>query len=172
MNRHDRARWRSARTLYDLGDLVVAWLHGEIAETPDHLAPPDPETIPLIPDLEVINRGGFVTDNSQAGRDDENCLCHAWVQGFASGATFELLREAAAWHGLTISACRDRDHGCGRRWWRPCPGNQVRGSWADRCPDVASEIYGAWHVTVADPIPGTNMLWPVLAGALTEVAAS
>ena len=30
MSRRDAARWKSARTMTDLGELVIAWLNGEI----------------------------------------------------------------------------------------------------------------------------------------------
>lgn len=34
MSRGDKAAWRSARTMGDLGELVIAWLRGEIVQTP------------------------------------------------------------------------------------------------------------------------------------------
>src|ERR1035441_5983858 len=65
MSKRDAARWASARNMADLGELVIAWLNGEITQTPGHCGPPDDETGPLRPALTVLNRGGFVTDNSQ-----------------------------------------------------------------------------------------------------------
>ncbi|GGZ19658.1 DUF6919 domain-containing protein [Streptomyces nitrosporeus] len=34
MSRADRRRWRSARTVADLGELMALWLEGEIASRP------------------------------------------------------------------------------------------------------------------------------------------
>ena len=69
MSRSDPARWADASDWADLGDLVVAWLDGNITQTPGHCGPPDDETILLIPVLTAVNRAGFITDNSQAGDD-------------------------------------------------------------------------------------------------------
>ncbi|MGW1620979.1 DUF6919 domain-containing protein, partial [Streptomyces sp. NPDC002172] len=34
MSRSDRRRWRSARTISDLGELMALWLEGTIASRP------------------------------------------------------------------------------------------------------------------------------------------
>jgi hypothetical protein len=64
MSRKDAARWKSAQSMAGLGELVIAWMNGDITQTPGHCGPPCEETYPLIPALTVINRGGFVTDSS------------------------------------------------------------------------------------------------------------
>ena len=66
MRKSDRKAWASAASLKDLGDRVVGWLNGGIQQTPGHVGPPDPETIPHVPVLTRVNRAGFVTDNSQS----------------------------------------------------------------------------------------------------------
>src|SRR5260370_79248 len=99
MNRADRRRWKQARTLADLGELVVAWLNGEIEQTPGHLAPPDPETIPLIPALTLANRAGFVTDCSQLAESIDGRTWCAWVSGFTTDDGLERLRKALAGTG-------------------------------------------------------------------------
>ena len=164
MNRADRRRWKQAATLADLGELVIAWLNGEITQTPGHLGPPDPETIPLIPALTLANRAGFVTDNSQLAETHEGRTWNTWVEGFATDATLILLREAVAGTPLILTACRRRVHECDRAHrWSYCPWNEATGFWADRCPDVADELYGSWYVGIADPEPGRNdVLWPAL----------
>lgn len=170
MNRADRRRWRQARTLADLGELVVAWLNGDLIETPGHMGPPDDETIPLIFTLSLINRSGFVTDNSQRADSLNGNTWGAWVAGFAPGAVLARIRAAAEGTPLTVAACRGGVHECGaqRLVWcpsflRPCPGKEARGFWADRCPEVAGEIRDTWYVTAADPEPGRNdRLWPAL----------
>lgn len=179
MNRHDRKAWASAQTMADLGERVVAWLNGDLTETPGHMGVPDDETIPLIFTLSLINRSGFVTDNSQLAETRDGNTWGAWVAGFASDRILARIRAAAEGTPLSVAACRGSAHECGaqRLTWcpsflRPCPGRGARGFWADRCPAVAGELRGAWYVTVADPEPGRNdVLWPVLRDALcTEVA--
>jgi hypothetical protein len=165
MNRRDRAAWKSAVTWTDLGERVVDWLNGRITQTPGHLGPPDPETIPLIPTLTALNRAGFVTDNSQSADGP----WQAWVSGFATDATLAGLRDAVAGTPLILTACRDREHAC---QWRRCPRREVLGSWLDRCRHVAG-LDGAWWVEITDPDPGRNdRLWTALATfADWEVAA-
>ena len=164
MNRADRRRWRQAQTLADLGELVIAWLNGEITQTPGHLGPPDPETIPLIPVLTAVNRAGFVTDNSQQAETHEGRTWEAWVSGFASDATLARLRDTVAGTPLILTACRGCAHECDRapRWWF-CPWKESADFWACRCPRVTDGLYRCWYVSIADPVPGRNdRLWPAL----------
>ncbi len=111
-HRTDSDRWRSARTLADLAKLTVAWLNGEIQETPSHLAPPMPETVPLIPVLIAVNRAGFITTQSQPGEalDDLGSAQRANVSGFASTDTFARLMAAVADADLIITAARAAPH--------------------------------------------------------------
>lgn len=173
MSRSDAARWRSARSMKDLGELVIAWLDGHVTQTPGHCGPPCDETIPLIPSLTILNRGGFVTDNSQLAESMDGRTWNTWVSGFASGATLESIREACDGTDLEVSTCRGHVHQCdcgGPRhhgfYWA-CPWRECLGFWADRCPDVADELYGCWFVVIEDPEPGRNdLLWPTLEKAL------
>lgn len=173
MNRHDRKAWKSARTMAGLGERVAEWLNGELAETPGHLAPPCDETIPLIPALTVVNRAGFVTDNSQLAETYEGRTWNTWVDGFATDATLIRLREAVAGTPLILITCRRRVHECDRaHWWSYCPWTEVTGQWSDRCPAVADELYDCWFVRIADPEPGRNdRLWPALRDALCPEVA-
>jgi hypothetical protein len=170
MSRADRKAWKSARTLGDLGELVIRWLNGEIRQTPGHLGPPCDETIPLIGALTVINRGGFITDNSQLAdsRDGE-----AWstdVEGFATDAVLKVLREAVAGTPLILAACRRTAHECDRvadLWWH-CPWRETASFWAQGCPALADELEACWYVAVIDPEPGRNdLLWNTLIRAFT-----
>jgi hypothetical protein len=155
----------------DLAELVVAFLHGGLQETPGHGAPPDPETIPLVPALTAINRGGFITDNSQlAETRDDGRTWNTWVTGFATDTTLAKLREAVAGTSLTLTACRGKAHECGRKWrfFPPCPSGEVLGNWSGACPHV-KELDDAWWVQVEDPQPGRNsILWPTLMNALKD----
>lgn len=172
MNRHDRKAWKAARTLDDLGELVIRWMNGEIKETPSHMGGPCAETIPLIPELAVMNRGGFITTNSSRadiGTEDEQS---AWVCGFAADATLPSLRDTAAGTPLELGACRRCWHECERSglWWR-CPWADELGFWSERCPALAATLECCWLVSVYDPEPGRNdLLWGTLTHALTRSA--
>jgi hypothetical protein len=179
MSRKDAARWKSAGSMADLGELVIAWLNGEIQQTPGHCGPPDDETYPLIPALTVINRGGFVTDNSQLAESIGPHTWNTWVSGFATDAMLARICEACSGTDLEVSACRDHVHEChwsgkvrqGRGFFWACPWRDCVGFWADRCPDVADELNNCWFVVIEDPEPGRNdLLWPVLTGALGGAA--
>lgn len=169
MSRADAARWKSARNMGDLGELVVAWLYGEIEQTPGHGGPPCDETIPLADFLTVINRGGFVTENSQLAETWEGRTWNTWVCGFASDETLAKIRAAAEGTPLTVEACRGRVHECRNRrvFLQPCARRDVTSFWADACPDAAGELWTTWWVHVEDPQPGRNdLLWPALVTAL------
>jgi hypothetical protein len=165
VRRADRRRWKQAATLADLGELVIDWLNGEIIETPAHGGPPCNETFPLIPALTVLNRAGFVTDESQLAETRGDDAWNTWVCGFASDEVLARLDEVVAGTPLLLTACRGCHHECDQRadeWWH-CPWKDMTDFWAERCPHV--ELYGCWYVCVSDPEPGRNdVLWPALEG--------
>jgi hypothetical protein len=173
MSRKDAARWKTARTMEDLGELVIAWLNGEVTQTPGHCGPPCEETIPLIPALTVINRGGFVTDNSQLAETVNGSTWNTWVDGFASDETLARIRAAAAGTDLVVMACRGRHHEHQQKFrFQPCPRRDVTDFWATACPHAADVLWDAWWVYVEDPEPGRNdLLWSTLTLALAGSAA-
>jgi len=69
MSRSDRRRWRSARTVSDLGELMALWLEGKIASRPGYQPRygPEDETAHLVPTLAALCRAGYVTTQSQPG---------------------------------------------------------------------------------------------------------
>nr|WP_189846686.1 hypothetical protein [Streptomyces pluricolorescens] len=69
MSRADRRRWRAARTIADLGELMALWLEGEIASRPGYQPRygPEEETAHLVPVLAWLCRAGYVTTCSQPG---------------------------------------------------------------------------------------------------------
>ena len=165
MSRKDAARWASARNTADLGDLVIAWLGGDVTQTPGHCGPPCRETIPLIPSLTLANRAGFVTDNSQRAGSRRGRTWNAWVSGFASDDTQALLCEATYRTPLDLDSCRGDVHGCHGKPWgaAACPAATLAAFWADACPAVAAELADSWWVYIEDPEPGRNtVLWPAL----------
>lgn len=168
MSRADAARWKSAASMADLGELVIAWLDGEIIQTPGHCGPPCDETIPLIPSLTILNRGGFVTDNSQLAEGSDDDAWTANVSGFAADGTLARIRQACDGTRLAVWACRGKVHECPRVFGhRLCGWRDMAGFWAERCPLAAGQIGDCWYVTVEDPELGDNdLLWPVLEKAL------
>jgi hypothetical protein len=112
MKRADRKRWAGARSLADIGALTVAWMHGDLDQTPGYCGPPDPETVPHFHALEAANLAGFVTDNSQSASsaaEAEQCgwEWNAWVCGFTDDATLHCLRALIDGTPLALEAwCR------------------------------------------------------------------
>ena len=172
MSRADAARWKSAHTMADLGELVIAWMAGEIAQTPGHCGPPDEETYPLMSSLAILNRGGLVTDNSQLAESSDDDAWTANVCGFATDETLTRIAQGIAGTRLAMWACRGRVHQCPRVFGhRLCGWREMTGFWAERCPLAAGLISGCWYVTVEDPELGDNdLLWPVLEKALSGQA--
>jgi hypothetical protein len=171
MNRRDRARWRNAQTLDDLGELVIAWLNGEMKQTPGHLGPVWDETLPLIPALTAANRAGFITDNSSPAADAWGDPSEASVSGFVAPdrLTGDLANRGFPWlhKGLVVTVCRYGVHECGKTkpWELWCPGREARGWWSRACPAVGRQLADAWYVQLGDPEPGQNdRLWPLLEG--------
>jgi len=184
VNRADRQRWASARTLADLGNLTALWLEGEIASQPAYAAGcgPAPETERLIPVLAACNRAGFVTNCSQPGYwGDGTWDQRAAVEGSATPEVLgRILRETDG-TGLIVTAQR------ASRWctgysrayvvtW--CQGRAYTsfGARLSRrhirdphvgygiChPAAVSALCSALQVTVIDPQWGRNdLLWPAL----------
>jgi hypothetical protein len=169
VKRADRKQWRGARSLADVGALTVAWLNGELRETPSHCAPPDPETIPHIPALVAANLAGFVTENSQSASspadvEQYGAQWNAWVGGFVTDEGLERLGAVIEGSPLVLETrCRGREHHghCGR--WLRCPRRDLDGFYGDRCRRAAAAVAAAWYVMLADPEPSRNdRLWLAL----------
>jgi hypothetical protein len=148
VNRADRKRWASARTLGDLGELTAQWCAGDIAQTPAHCGGPAAETLPYLQLLAAVNRRGFVTTNSQAAGRTWN----AWVDGFATPDTLSRLAACIGGSPLTAEA-HSRGATREERYW-----------YCRSCPSAKAAIKGARFIELADPQPGRNsLLWPALA---------
>jgi len=194
MNRADRKRWASARTLADLGNLTALWLEGEIRKMPNYDGPPAPETRELVPVLAALNRAGLVTHGSQPGEADSG---NGWeqraaVECFASPdlagrlhATLEdgpgflvRVREASrrmSWKGA-IPVSLDQGQ-VFTQFGVQLSRRFLRDSWEGygTCHgEAVAALCGARQVTIVDPQWGRNdRLWPVLERfAAQEVSAS
>ncbi|MFE7112214.1 DUF6919 domain-containing protein [Streptomyces sp. NPDC057575] len=110
MTRSDRRRWRSARSITELGELMALWLEGRTGSWPGYQprCGPDEETLPWTGVLAAVNRAGYLTIGSQPGFSNENFDGKAWkqraaVEGFiADHALLLALTDAAAKAGIDV----------------------------------------------------------------------
>ena len=148
----DAYRWASARTLPDLAALCIAWLDGEVYETPLYEGAPCEDKLSLATILTAVNRAGFVTDNAGRAGQYES----AWVEGYADDATEARLRATVAGTPLTYCANRRFDplrEGVAEDW----------DAWTAFCPAAEAALIGAWFVAIEDARPGRDdVLWPAL----------
>ncbi len=176
------AAWAAAESLGDLRELTARWLEGGISWIPSYCcAEPAPETTDLIPTLAALNRGGFMTENSQPGeRLDGGCVQRAGVVGFCTEQTAQTLAAACmptdlfclvSWPGcedgpfVPVTIADDQAH----TWFGPpmSPGH-LRDSWGEALsPDGLEALTWSWQVTVIDPVWGRNdLLWPTISAAI------
>jgi len=192
----DTARWQSARTLADLGELTAQWLEGAITPHPNGHDRPDEETEGLVPILARANRAGYVTDFSQPGEqpatgyDGRTWEQRAAVGGVADDQVLARLRECASDSGLVIIArkaahlppqllvsyrdaipvtCADEEPVT----WAGAVvnrGEQASG-YDETCHPAAVEaLCAAWQVSVVDLEWGRNdVLWDALARFASHV---
>ncbi|MFI1177860.1 DUF6919 domain-containing protein [Streptomyces melanogenes] len=155
MSRSDRRRWRSARTISDLGGLMALWLEGEIASRPGYQPRygPEDETAHLVPTLAAVCRAGYVTTQSQPGSAGTGVDGLWWEQRAAlelvvtDPALFHRLVDAAYAAGLIV---RINDY-------RPGGGVQEQPVVATTCDGEAMTAFGG-RVSRAD----MAMQWPGL----------
>jgi hypothetical protein len=115
MSRADRRLWRSARTVFDLGELMARWLEGTIASRPGYQPRfgPDEETAHLVPTLAALCRAGYVTTCSQPGFAGTGADGLWWEQRAAvelvvtDASLFHRLVDAAHAAGMVV---RINDH--------------------------------------------------------------
>lgn len=191
----DRRRWRSARTLTDLGHLMAAWLEGDIATSPTYgdTAPAD-ETISLVPTLTAACRAGYVTTNSQPGQPPElgyaGRIWHqrAAVTGWIADEVLlgRIHHEAAAAGVLVVATAPGRStrHGIpavtsdGETTlaFGSSPGHRrmISSVWGGSLNGTARRhLRAATILTLVDPEWGRNtVLWPLLNTAAAQPATA
>jgi|GEM_PF-1429511 len=119
MSRADRRRWKSARTVADLGELMALWLEGEIASRPGYQPRfgPDEETGHLVPTLAALCRAGYVTTCSQPGFAGTGADGLWWEQCAAvelvvtDAVLFRRLVDAVSAAGMVVRVNDYRDGG-------------------------------------------------------------
>lgn len=193
LHARDRPLWRAARSMSDLRDLTAGWLHGRIAAQPAYHHPVDvdePDAPGLTDTLVALNQAGYLTTSSQAGYDGPgyrgaHCQQHAAVEGFATDDTTRWLE-----HAVAGTEYRIVEHGCKPHpWQRSAPGADVTfldgqpvthfgrqtshaGIAHDRYPGVhpaaVHDVAVARQITIYDPTPGRNTIWPQLRQAADE----
>ncbi|MEV6133116.1 hypothetical protein AB0M05_41060 [Streptomyces violaceusniger] len=187
MSRADRARWRGARSIADLGGLTALWLEGKIASQPGYSPNygPDEETAPLVPVLAAANRAGYLTDNSQPGLHEPGYDGRMWTQRAAvtgwvdrsNTGLMHRLREAAWSAGLILCTGRDCDgvtvtqvdgQNC-IAFGETIEPSYLRVLWPASLidPGCYAAVEKAHQVTLVDPRYGnSSRLWTALAGAI------
>jgi hypothetical protein len=189
MSREDRARWRGASTLEDLGELTACWLQRTIESHPG-IQPgygPDPETTPYTDLLAAVNRAGFVTISSQPGVAEERGTDGAlWqqraaVQGLVadprvlrrlttlaeSAGLDTVVNEPAATPGRTRQrdgiAVTTRAGHTHTDFGTPLGSRELGLCWRGCSTSAFTSVMDASQVTLVDPIwANTETLWIVL----------
>jgi hypothetical protein len=103
MNDDAASQWAGARTLLEVGELTAQWLEGRIPKSPWYGGEPDPETTEVVPVLAALNRIGFVTTESQPGKDpSEGYAQRAEVSGYVSRELADHLEAATCMTDLVF----------------------------------------------------------------------
>jgi hypothetical protein len=189
VTRADRPLWAATRTRDDVGELTAQWLEGRIASQPgcSGTVDVDEDDAPGLTDtLVLLNRSGFVTDQSQAGCDTTNeyghWRQHAAVSGYASRATCVWLRDRLTgtryrltasvldWRGrperlvgrpVTVTW---RDNRPWTTFGRPLRRRDIRFLYGDCGREAIDALCAAVQITIYDPRPARNDLWSFLRG--------
>lgn len=174
--------WNSASTLDDLALATIAFLHGELQETPSHGGEPDEETAELIPVLTSINRAGLVTTGSQPGHMDE------WGQSMQRAYLCVICDEQSAydlWASVSLTDLVCIKIPPGAEGDGPIPVTFDDGkpfTWVGRygpdevdfyrngSPELEAVLDGAWQLQIFDPTWGRKgRLWEVLEALLPVI---
>lgn len=171
--------WYDARSLDDLGEFTARWLEGRIARQPGYGGPvdTDEELAPgMTAALAAVNRAGYVTTNSQAGsaRYDMTADVHGFTHpGVTWPHRLADRFDVTVWIEPPPTLTDDEADAVALAWQTNhggYPGMDAEeiDVWFRDChPDALTAAHTAWQVTVWDPRPDCNDLWPALAEAVT-----
>lgn len=180
LTRADRPRWAATRTLADVSELTAQWLEGHIDSQPGYYGRVDVDEAPGLTDaLITLNRAGLVTDNSQAGYDGPGHDGAHWrqlaaVTGFCDKDTHRRLRDALTGTPFRTQEAPGvvvtwREHTPYTTFGGPLRRAMVTDVYAGCGRDAVEALCDAIQITIYDPTPGGNELWPALRRALPEV---
>lgn len=193
MTRADRRRWRAARTVADLGEVMALWLEGTVASRPGCAPNCGPDDKTLAPTLAALNRIRFLTVDSQPGVDamrgfdGQTWMQRAAVTGFiADEDVLGKLRAVANQRGLLLTVTHRLPQQCAGQpiavtlhgdncdaytvYGSHIEGRRLWAMWPVIRREAYREIAGAWQVTVAAEYGETgNRLWPLLDQAAGEL---
>ncbi|MGZ0231132.1 DUF6919 domain-containing protein [Streptomyces sp. CPS1] len=178
----DRRRWAAAQTLPEMAQLMALWVEGELTMWPGYDDGAAEETAALIPTLAAVNRGGFLTDQSQPGCDGPGFDGLRWQQRAAvTGLVSDehlltQLRRAGEAAGVTVLISHPRllPQGQGAtgtiRGGQPythfgqyMPPDVLRQVWRGISRPAMAEVLDAWQVCLIDPDFARNdRLWLAL----------
>lgn len=179
----ERPIWAEADSLSDLCDLMDRWLAGDLKSQPAYYGSVDvdEEDAPgLTEACRRLNRVGFLTDNSQAGRVGVRSVQLAAVDGFATPATVAEMRRRLAGTPYQVEAfdCPG-DDGYGSnvpvtwedgepftRFGGGCPASTIAELWGSVGAGAVQDLIAAKQVVIYDPVIGRNTLWADLRAGL------
>ncbi|MFB7211049.1 DUF6919 domain-containing protein [Streptomyces sp. NPDC056255] len=192
MTRSDRRRWRSARTVADLGDLMALWLEGELGSRPGYQPRhgPDAETRPWTGVLPAANRAGYLTTGSQPGLSGQGADGKVWqqraaVEGFiADRALLLTLIDEAQNAGIDVRlhslpdtwgsnaiTVTTRDGKPSTQFGTALSSDDLHFMWRGCAPEAVGAIAEACYVTVTDREYGLHTrLWEVLEKVVSRPA--
>lgn len=179
LTRADRKLWAAAQTLDDLGELTAQWIEGKIESQPCYYGPVDVDEAPGLPEaLIACNRAGYVTNSSQEGHDGPGHDGAHWrqlaaVTGLTTQDTYRRLHASLTPHGFVVvghPVPRRSGHATVVTWreataWTRFGGvdrDDIEFAYDECSAAAVAAAQAAWVVTVHDPQPGRNTLWPVL----------
>lgn len=180
-----RSPWADAVSLADMAELTAQWLEGTLRKQPGYHGPVDvdeDDAPGLTQACVLLNRYGFLTDNSQAGwkgRGHQGARIRqvAWVTGYAFPQTIAELR--AHLHGTPYKV-------------HVLTPKRITVTWADgepvtsdcavpakerrlRYPGVGkpavAQVCAAQQVAIIDHTVGRNTMWADITAALTTPSA-
>lgn len=179
----ERPIWAAADSLGDLCGLMDRWLSGDLKTQPGYYGSVDvdEEDAPGLTDAcRRLNRVGFLTANSQAGVRRPRSAQLATVDGFATQATVDALRERLAGTPYRVESfdCPG-DDGYGSkvpvtwedsepftRFGGGLPAADIAELWASVGTGAVRDLTSAKQVVIYDPESGRNTLWADLQAKL------
>ncbi len=175
-------RWTQPLDLAALGELTALWLEGK-GWGPWHVdgAPPDDETVALVPYLAAMNRSGYATDFSQPGQLGRGWSQRAAVTGYCAHPQADCLAALSLESELIVitehpGAEADFElpitQGDGRAFTRLCGRgvfDEPDALW-DGCHPLTWALLATSHyVAICDPLWGReDLLWPSVVAALAR----